>query len=86
MHPEEIRRLLDSQPFIPLRIHVSDGSAYDVHDRVNAFVSRRQFIIGVNVGRNELPRHSVYLDPIHVTRIEPIINGDVPHSRGNGAR
>lgn len=84
MHPEEIRRLLDAQPFMPLRICVSDGGKYELHDRVNAFVWQRQLILGVGAERNELPRRSVYLDPIHVTRIEPIINGDTPPH--NGAR
>ncbi len=84
MHAEEIRRHLNTQPFLPLRFHVSDGSAYEVHDRSLAFISRRELIIGVDVGANELPRRAVYLDPIHVTRIEPIIidNGGTHTTNG----
>jgi hypothetical protein len=84
MHAEEIRRHLDTKPFLPLRFHVSDGSAYEVRDRSLAYVSRRELIIGIEVGPNEIPRRSVYLDPIHVTRIEPIVNGE--GSSQNGAR
>lgn len=82
MHAEVIRRHLDAQPFLPLRIHVSDGSTYEVHDRGHVFVWTRQLIIGTEIGRNELPLRSVYIDPVHVTRIEPIVNGEPPHRNG----
>lgn len=28
---KEIKELLNRRPFIPLRIHLSDGTAYDIH-------------------------------------------------------
>jgi hypothetical protein len=84
MHPEEVRRHLRQQPFLPIRVFVSDGSTYDVHDPAYTYVSRREVVIGMDIGENQLPRRSAYLDPIHITRVEPLVNGE--GTRPNGTR
>jgi hypothetical protein len=71
MRAEEIRHHLRQEPFTPFRVFLSDGSTYDVEDSEFAYVTAREFIVGIDFGRNGMPRRSAYLDPIHVTRIEP---------------
>ena len=39
------------------------------------FVGRTEVVIGLDPGTDVIPERSVYCDPIHVTRIEPI-NGE----------
>jgi hypothetical protein len=73
MRPEEIVARLREQPFRGLRIHISDGQSYDVTHPELLLVTRTivhialpPVVHGVATGR------SVYCDPIHVTRIEPL--------------
>ena len=36
------------------------------------FVTRREITIGLDPGSENIPEKSVYLDPVHITRIELI--------------
>lgn len=44
-------------------------------------VSRSEVIIGLSHSPEELPDKKAYIDPVHITRIEPI-NGN--SAKGNG--
>ncbi len=72
MSPELIRTHLHKQPFQPIRVFVSDGSFYDVRHPDFMLVSRREVVVGLDAGSDQLPERNAYLDPIHITRIEPI--------------
>ncbi len=83
MRLNEIRAHLHKHPFIPIRVFVTDGSHYDVHHRDVMLLSRAEVVIGLDVGNDEFPERNAYIDPIHITRIEPI-NGK--RARGNGRK
>jgi hypothetical protein len=70
MRPDEIKEHLRTQPFRPIRIYVTDGSSYEVHHPELVFVTRMDVVEGLNP-TDEIPDRSVYIDPIHITRIEP---------------
>ncbi len=70
MRPDEIRAHLRKQPFLPIRIYVSDGSSYEVRHPEMMFVTRAEVIIGL--GDDDMPERCVYCDPLHITRIEPL--------------
>ncbi len=72
MRPDTIRKHLRRHPFQPIRIHLSDGSSYEVRHSEFAYVTRTEVVIGIDAANDDLPESSVYCDPIHVTRIEPI--------------
>ena len=72
MNVEEIRRHLKVQPFVPFRIHLSDGSHYDVPHPDFAFVTKAHVEIGLGPVSAAIPERSVSCDPLHVTRIEPM--------------
>ena len=75
MRAEEIRAHLRLRPFCPIRFHLSDGSSYDVRHPELALVTSREVIIALGDGGDRVPPRSIYCDPLHVTRIEPI-SGD----------
>jgi len=83
MRLDEIRAHLHKHPFIPIRVFISDGSHYDVHHPDFMLLSRAEVVIGLDPGTDQFPERNAYLDPIHITRIEPI-NGK--HGRGNGRK
>ena len=74
MRPEDVLQLLRRRPFEPFRIHVSDGSTFEVRHPELAIVERSKVIIGVP-GRDgpEGPvERSVFCALIHITRLEPV--------------
>ena len=81
MRADEISKHLRRQPFRPIRVYVSDGSSYDVRHPELMFVSRSEVVIGLNPGTDVIPERSVYCDPVHITRIEPINGESVPAMR-----
>ena len=72
MNPNDIRDKLDRNNFTPIRVHLSDGSNYDITVPGNAFVVRTEMMIGVEPDGSGLPTKTIYVDPQHVTRIEPL--------------
>jgi len=83
MRLEDIRAHIRIQPFLPIRVFVSDGSHYDVLHHDLMIVGRSQITIGLARAADDFPEQDAYIDPLHITRIEPI-NGK--RARGNGRK
>lgn len=73
MSPSEILKLLKERPFVGLRFSISDGREYEVRHPDMVLVTARQIHIslppivdGVPTGEN------IYIDPLHVTSLEPL--------------
>jgi hypothetical protein len=82
VNSEQVREHLRKQPFEPFRIHMSDGSSYEIPHPDFAWVTRREVMVGVPP-TDKIPEHAVYCDPLHITRIEPIVPAK-PRQRRNG--
>lgn len=80
MSPAQIREHLRREPFRPVRVHLSDGSHYDVFHPEMALVTRTEVAVALDLTRGDLPERMIYCDPLHITRIEPI-NGRRPTAR-----
>ncbi len=76
MRPEEIRQHLRKQRFRPIRLFVSDGSSHDVRHPELVLVTRTEVTVALDAGDDKLPERSAYLDPLHITRIEPLDGKD----------
>ena len=74
MAPTYIRDYLRRQPFQPFRVHITDGTAYEVRHPEMAYVDRMTMIVAVEIGEDELPERSIHIDPRHVARLEPLSN------------
>jgi hypothetical protein len=77
MTPETIQKHLLYHPFQPFRICLSDGASYEVRQPEMVLVAQREVVIGLPKPGERFPRHLVYCDLLHITRIEPI-NGQTP--------
>lgn len=84
MRPDEIRAHHHKQPFQPIRVFVSDGSYYDVRHPELMMVSRAEIVIGLEPDKRIMPERNAYIDPVHVTRIEPINGAGPTRRRGSG--
>ena len=86
MAPNDIRDKLNCMPYQPIRIHVSDGTSYEVHFASDASVNRMEMFIGLDPDTDGIPTKSIYIDPRHVTRIEPLVEGTHGSNEANGER
>jgi hypothetical protein len=80
MSPETIQKRVLQHPFQPFRLFLSDGATYDVRQPEMILVTRREVVIALPKPGEELARHVIYCDPLHITCIEPI-NGRGGKSR-----
>ncbi|MFH1110900.1 MAG: hypothetical protein V1790_17130 [Planctomycetota bacterium] len=73
----EIRTLMRARSFQGVRIYISDGESYEVTHPDMVFVTSTIVQIALPpVDDHGIPTGgSVYVDPVHVTRIQPL-NGD----------
>jgi hypothetical protein len=71
MRPEDIRELLDAQPFVPFRICLTDGKSYEVPHRDFVMISRTVIDIGVSRQTDKsIYDNIVRVSPIHIVRVE----------------
>ena len=72
MRPVQIREHMRIRPFRPIRIHISDGAAYEIRHPEMAYVTATQVMIALRMAEDDLPDQVVFCDPVHITRIEPL--------------
>ena len=75
MNPDVILNHLRREPFLPIRICLSEGASYEVRHPELALVTRREVVIALPSTEGKVPEGSVVCDPLHVTRVEPIDSG-----------
>jgi len=83
MRANDIRARLLKQPVEPIRLFVSDGATYDIRHPEMTLVGPTEVVIAVGGSRARMPERLAYVDPVHITRIEPI-NGS--HGKAAGRR
>jgi hypothetical protein len=81
MTPETIQKQLLHHPFHPFRVCLSDGAAYEVRQPEMVLVMQREVVIALPRPGEAFPRHLVYCDLLHITRIEPINGRSSPHPK-----
>jgi hypothetical protein len=74
MTSEDLIELLAERPFIPLRIHLSNGRTHEIRHPEMAIVGAEVVAVGVQREGDTLPRIRI-LDVRHINEVEP-----VPHS------
>jgi len=77
---DDMRGLLNAQPFIPFRLHLSDGGAVEVRHREFVNAGRRYAVVGLpDPADPDAPfdRHLVVWY-MHLTRVEMLTPGAPP--------
>jgi len=71
MRAEDLRQLLDRRPFVPVRLHFSDGTMFDIRHPEMALLTRSTVEIGIpeRVGERIADR-VVYCTLLHIVRVE----------------
>ncbi len=74
MKPDDVLQLLRKRPFEPFRVHLSDGSTFEIRHPELAIVERSKVIIGVPgpKGLDGPVERSIFCALAHITRLEPV--------------
>ncbi len=73
MRALDIHKQNKEQPFVLLRMYLTDGSHFDIRHPEMITVTRT--VLGITIrGRrgNSLPERMILCDPMHVVRLEPV--------------
>jgi hypothetical protein len=84
VHPDELFAVTRRRPFIPFRLHVSDGSSFDVRHPDSILVSRRSAVLAVPDDPTQPADRFATVALVHITRLEELVgtptNGEGPAS------
>lgn len=73
MNAPELKSHLKKQPFVPLRIHMSDGRTFDIRHPEMAWVTVHTVHVGRDGDETEgIPSRVEYLSLRHIVSVEPL--------------
>lgn len=79
MPPEDIKEKLQQRPFVPFRIVLSDGMAYELRHPDLLLLGKRSAVVGLTGSpADTLYDRYVTIALLHVTRLEPLQAPTVP--------
>lgn len=68
----QIKEFLGVKPFRPFKVHMSDGSVYDVPHHDAAFLTQSKIEIGLDLNKDGIARRSVHCSILHISQIEEL--------------
>ena len=71
MSPDEFESVLKTQPFVPVRIHMSNGRTHEIRHPDDAIIGDEVVAVGVYEKNSERPRIRL-LSLININEIEPV--------------
>jgi hypothetical protein len=71
MTPEDFESVLKTQPFVPVRVHMSNGRTHEIRHPDDAIIGDEVVAIGVYEKNSERPRIRL-LSLININEIEPV--------------
>ncbi|MBM3878219.1 MAG: hypothetical protein FJ387_00610 [Verrucomicrobia bacterium] len=69
---KQIRDLMESKPFRPFRICMSDGSHHDITNHDAAFVTKNTVEVGLNLDADGFAEYVTRCSILHITRLEDL--------------
>jgi hypothetical protein len=75
MNPQEIKQKLHASPFVPFRIHTSDGKQLDIKHPEMAMLTQMALLVArpVKDPTQDIPHHYDSVSPLHIVRLEPLV-------------
>jgi hypothetical protein len=75
MGTHDLDDLLHARPFRPFRIHVSDGTTFDIHHPDLVVPGITSVFVGIPPSQQPTPRYYEHFEIVflgHITRLEPL--------------
>ena len=75
MNPEEIKQFLKATPFVPFRVHTTDGKHLDMKHPELAFLTRMMLLVGAGVAdpTGDIPDHANSVSMWHVVCLGSLV-------------
>ncbi len=73
----QLKERMDTHPFRPFRICLSDGKAFEITNHDMMFVKRNSVLIGTDLDANSIGERFVECAIIHITRLEDLTTAAV---------
>ena len=70
---KHLRELMTAEPFKPFRVHLSDGSTYDITHHDMAIVEQNTLDIGLNRDDDGIAQRLVRCAILHVVKLEDLV-------------
>ncbi len=87
MRPDELMELIRKQPYVPLRIHLTDGRTYDINHPDQIIVLKGRIDVGVEPDpKSGVVDRVEHCSLLHVVRIEELHSISPGGDNGNGRR
>jgi hypothetical protein len=80
MQPESLIELLEERPFVPLRLHLSDGRKHEIRHPEMAVVSDDIVAVGSPRSQNVPVSDITYCSAGHIVEVEPLPDARNPRS------
>ena len=75
MRPDELIALIRTRPFVPLRIHLGDGTAYEIRHPDQIIVLRGRVDIGVGADPETGAMEGIeHVSLLHIVRVEELVS------------
>jgi len=72
MTVQTFRDLLAARPFMPFKIVMSSGQAYEVRHPECAWLTKSDLLVGIDVEEDGIPAEFKICSLLHVTTVEPL--------------
>jgi hypothetical protein len=84
MPPQDLLQALRRQPFVPFRLHITDGTVYDVRHPEMLLLAVGSAVVGLPSANLPFPQVERYeiVDLLHIVRLEPL---QTAKAAGDGA-
>ncbi len=69
---KHFKDLMEARPFQPFKIHLSDGSTYEVPNHEAAFVTRNYLEIGLDPDSDKIPGRLAKCSLRQITQVEEL--------------
>lgn len=76
MDAEKLFDAIRQQPFLPARIHLTDGSHYDITHPDQILITKRWSCVGLRADGEKVFENDAVVDNLHITRINPLNRSD----------
>ncbi len=86
MRAEELTELLRARPFVPLRIHLTDGQTYDIRHPDLVLVLRQRVDIGLQPDpATGVLERVAHVSLLHIVRVEPLSSTSTANAPPGGS-
>ena len=69
---KQLKEFMDSKPFRPFKVLMTDGHSYEVPHHDAAFVTQNKIEIGLDLNKDGIARRSVYCAILHIAGLEEL--------------